>query len=437
MAHPVEIAVVGAGNRGATYARHAVAGGRARVAAVAEPDPARRAAFRAAHGLPAERTFEGWRQLAAAGRLADAAVIATQDTLHVEPAVALAARGYPLLLEKPMAPTEPGARTIVEAARTAGVLLAVCHVLRYAPYTLALRRLIDQGAVGEVVSVEHLEPVGWWHQAHSYVRGNWRREGESSPMLLAKSVHDLDWLSHVVGRAPRRVASFGSLYHFRPEQRPAGAADNCLDCAVEPDCPYSAPRLYLSCLGDPAKEEWPLSTVTDARTPAGVREALRTGQYGRCVYGSDNDVVDHQVVSIEYEQGVTASFTMTAFTPLMGRQTRVFGTHGYLECDGRTITVLDFRTRRRSVVDTLVDTPVGSLADGPAEASGVDRHGGGDRGLVDAFLDAVASGGARNRLVPPEESLAAHRLAWAAERARRSGSVVSLADGAAQPEQEW
>lgn len=230
-------------------------------------------------------------------------------------------------------------------------------------------------------------------------------------MLLAKSVHDLDWLSHIIGRPARRVSSFGGLYHFRPEQRPVGAGDHCLDCAVEPDCPYSARQLYLSCLGDPDLEEWPLSTVTDARTPAGVLEALRTGPYGRCVYSADNDVVDHQVVSVEYDQGVTASFTMTAFTPMMFRHTRIFGTHGYLACDGKKITGLDFRTQEKYVIDT---------------DAGTGRHGGGDRGLVQAFVRAVASGGDRDGLASPEESLAAHQLVWAAERARNSGTVVSV-----------
>lgn len=410
MAPRVTLAIVGAGNRGATYARHAVADGNADVVAVAEPDPVRRGALSREHHIPAGKSFAGWKELAEAPRMADAVVITTQDKIRVEPVLALAERGYQILLEKPMAANDDDARRMIDAARSADVLLTVCHVLRYAPYTPALRAVIDRGTVGDVVTVEHLEPVGWWHQAHSYVRGSWRREDESSPMLLAKSVHDLDWISHIIGRRAHRVSSFGSLYHFRPEQRPEGAGDNCLDCAVERDCPYSARRLYLSCLGDPGLEEWPLSTVTTARTPEGVLDALRTGPYGTCVYANDNDAVDHQVVSIEYEHGVTASFTMTAFTPMMFRQTRIFGTHGYLECDGKKITGLDFRTQDRYVIKT----PPG---DG--------RHSGGDRGLVEAFVRAVATG-SRAGLASPEESLAAHRLAWAAERARKTGSVVSL-----------
>ncbi|MCQ0014647.1 Gfo/Idh/MocA family oxidoreductase [Actinomadura madurae] len=181
------------------------------------------------------------------------------------------------------------------------------------------------------MSVQHLEPVGWWHHAHSYVRGNWRRADESGPMLMTKSVHDVDWLIHVMGEIPARVSSFGRLSHFRPENRPSGAAARCVDCAVEPRCPYSATRLYLSCLGDPGREAWPLGAVTDDRTEEGVLRALREGPYGRCVYACDNDVVDHQVVNMEFPSGATGVFTMTAFSPAAQRQTRVFGTSGCLE----------------------------------------------------------------------------------------------------------
>lgn len=415
----MSLAIVGAGNRGSTYARHAIETGRGRVVAVAEPDRRRRQIMAADHGIPAGRAFTSWEGLAAHPRLADAVVIATQDSDHAEPAVRFAERGYHLLLEKPMAVTEPEACRVVEAARRSGVVLAVCLVLRSTPYARRLRGVLESGVLGDVVTVEHLEPVGWWHHAHSYVRGPWRNAGDSSPMLLAKAVHDMDWINHILGRPPVRVSSFGGLYHFRPEQRPDGATDNCLDCPVEPTCPYSAPRLYLASLGNAERERWPLSTVTEARTPAGVLEALRSGPYGRCVYAGANDVVDHQVVSIEYEGGATASFTMTAFAPLRSRQTRIFGTHGFLEGDGKRLQVIDFRTGDRHTIE----------GEGDDRGTAGTGHGGGDRGIVDAFLGAVASGERVPGLASPEESLQAHQLAWAAERARHQRTVVDLPPG--------
>ncbi|MEV0563002.1 Gfo/Idh/MocA family oxidoreductase [Dactylosporangium sp. NPDC050588] len=401
--NPVTIAVVGAGLRGRQYARLAAAQ-HAEIVAVAEPDPERRAAFARTHGIPAGGVFDSWEAMVAAGRLADAVVVATQDRLHVEPAVALARQRYHLLLEKPMAPTEPEARRIAEAVEAAGVIGAVCHVLRYTPYTKALKATM--GSIGDLVSVQHLEPVGWWHQAHSFVRGNWRREDESGPMLLTKSCHDLDWLAYVVGSTPSQVASFGGLAHFHAGKRPHKAAARCVDCAVEPTCPYSAVRLYKT---EDGRLRWPVDAVTD--DPRELGRALRTGPYGRCVYDCDNDVVDHQVVAMQYSGGVTATFTMTAFTPMQRRQTRLFGSHGSIEGDGRHLTVTDFRTGTTSTVDT------GEHEDG---------HDGGDEGLVAAFVAAVAAGDPTKLSSDMATSLASHRVVWSAERARLTSTVVRL-----------
>ncbi|MFG2037215.1 Gfo/Idh/MocA family protein [Dactylosporangium sp. NPDC048998] len=412
----VELLVVGAGQRGAGYARHAVRTGRARVTAVAEPDPARRLAFAREFGIPAERALEDWARLREHdGRLADAAVVATQDTLHADPAVLLAGQGYHLLLEKPMAPTEPEARRIAEAVTRSGVMAAVCHVLRYTPYTSLLKELLDAGRIGRLVSIQHLEPVGWWHQAHSFVRGNWRSAASSSPMLLSKACHDIDWLMYLGGQPVRRVSSFGGLAHFRADQRPAGAADRCLDCSLEPECAYSAPRLYLGRLEtlEPGERvPWPVSVVSAEADRAAVLDALRTGPYGRCVYACDNDVVDHQVVSMELADGATVSLTMTAFTPAEQRKTRLFGTHGYLDGDGARLRVVDFRTGE----DTTIEVAADPSAD----------HSDGDAALVEAFVSAVATGDAGLLRSDVATSLAGHRVVWAAERARHTGTVVTL-----------
>lgn len=412
----VTIAVVGAGLRGQIYARLAAAGGKARIVAVAEPDPARRAAFAAEHDLPDSAAFTGWAALAEVPRLADAVIIATQDRDHAGPALAFADLGYAILLEKPMAP-EPGqARAIADAVERNGVLFAVGHVLRYTPYTRALKSIVDSGRLGAIASVQHLEPVGWWHFAHSFVRGPWRAAAESGPLLLTKACHDLDWLLHVIGDEPARVASFGSLTHFRAENRPADAGERCAGCAAEPGCPYSAQRLYLGCLGDPGREFWPLSAVTTDATEDGVLRALAAGPYGRCVYASDNDVVDQQVVILEFAGGATASFTVTAFSPLEHRKTRIFCSHGYAEGDGRVIRVVDFRTGAEELVDS-------ENLDG---ASAADGHGGGDRGLTMAFVEAVAAGDQRLLGSSAAEALAGHLVVWAAERARETGTVQVL-----------
>ncbi|MEV7640974.1 Gfo/Idh/MocA family oxidoreductase [Streptomyces rubiginosohelvolus] len=413
----VSLAIIGAGSRGASYARLAAAEGTATVTAVADPDPARRRALADEFAIPVQHVFADWRELTASPRLADAVVIATPDRLHTEPAIACANLGYALLLEKPMAPTEKEARRIVDAATRNDVLLAVCHVLRYTPYSVKLKELLDAGRIGSIVSIEHLEPVGWWHQAHSYVRGQWAVESESSSMLLAKSCHDIDWLTHVVDRPVEQVSSFGGLMHFRPENKPAGASDRCITCPVERACAYSAVRIYERFLGDPVHEKWPLGVLTDDVSPTGLRKALADGKYGACVYAGRNDVVDHQVVNLQFEGGATASFTMTAFTALDFRKTRIFGTVGSIEGDGQRITLHDFLT------DTLETYDLS--ADGGASAA--DGHGGADTELIRAFIAAVSTGNRSLVTSGPHESLQSHLVVWAAEQARHDKTVVRLA----------
>ena len=410
----LRLAVIGAGLRGMTYAREGLRSGQAVVTALAEPRPDRLLAAATELGVPDGRCTADWRELAARPDLdVDAVVVATPDRQHTEPALAFLERGLPLLLEKPMAPTEEEARAIVDAAERSGAIVCVAHVLRYSAYTEVVKGVVDGGGLGDVVSVEHLEPVGWWHQAHSYVRGNWRREDETNPMLMAKCCHDVDWLAYVVGRPATRVSSFGSLSHFTAANKPAGAGHRCLDCAVERECPYSAKRIYLEHVHEPAAQRWPLSVLAVEVTEETIETALREGPYGRCVYDCDNDVVDHQVVNLEYEGGVTASLTMTAFTPMEFRKTRIFGTHGMLEGDGYTVRVLDFLTGRTTTTQ-VVD---------PTDALAGEGHLGADTALTRSFLAAVATRDPSRILTSPAVSLHSHATVWAAERARHRGTV--------------
>lgn len=415
-AAPVRVAIVGAGSRGRAYADWIAAHpARATVVAVADPRATRRANIAERHAVPVDRQFERWEELAALERIADAVLVCTQDAEHVAPASAFAAKGYHLLVEKPMAPTEAECRTLVARVNEAGVMMAVAHVMRYMPYTVKLRELLDSGRIGDVVSVQHLEPVGWSHQAHSFVRGNWRREDQSSFMLMAKSCHDIDWLRYVVGAPISKVASFGGLAHFRAENHPDGAGERCTDCAVEPTCPYSALRIYHSALDERGPGSWPVDVITDDHTHAGIDEALRTGPYGRCVYRCDNDVVDHQVAAIEFDSGVTATFTMTAFTDKALRRTQIFGTRGFIDGDGMVLRIFDFLTRETEVIETGI--------------GGVDAgagHAGGDAGLIDAFTAAVAAGDRSLIASGPIESLETHLAVFAAERSRHAGTVEAV-----------
>ncbi len=413
---PITLAIVGAGGRGTGYASYAAKyPEEAKVVGVAEPRDYYRDNLARVHAIPEKHVFTDWAALARRRRFADAAVVATQDDMHAGPATALARKGYHILLEKPMAPSERDCRRIVAAATKAGIVFAVGHVMRYTRYTQKLKALLAAGAVGDVVSLQHLEPVGYWHQAHSFVRGNWRNSILSSPMLLAKSCHDLDWIRYMMGVPCLRVASFGTLKHFRQEEAPQGAAARCLDCSVEPTCPYSALKIYVRDRLEKGRLGWPLDVLTPQPTRESVLDALRNGPYGRCVYACDNDVVDHQVVSMEFAGGRTATFTMTAFNRGGHRKTRIFGTRGEIHGDGEKITHYDFLTDKTQEIDTTAPDP--TILGG---------HGGGDFGLMHSFVAAVARNDPGLILSGPQETLESHLIVFAAEKARNTGRVVGV-----------
>ena len=422
--YPVSLIIIGAGSRGGSFARFAFEHpDLARVVGVAEPREFYRQKVASQHNIPPENVTEDWKELVARPKFADAVIIATPDRYHAEPAVAFANRGYAMLLEKPMATNPADCRRIVEAVEQNHILFAVFHDFRYFNYTKVLKETIDSGLIGDVVSIEHLEPVGYWHYAHSYVRGNWRNEAASSSMLLAKSCHDIDWLRYILGQRCVQVSSFGSLTHFKKSQKPAAAGDalRCLDCAYEAQCPYSAKRFYQARLRK-GEFGWPLDVIitpddftgAPVFTEEGVLMALREGPYGRCVYECDNDVVDHQVVNLLYANGATASFTMTGCSEFGDRKTTVFGTRGELRGDLSKLVHFDFLSNETHIIDT---TPPNSPSGG---------HWDGDVNVLKAFMYTVATGDTSRILSGAQETLETHLTVFAAEQSRREGKTMEV-----------
>ncbi|MFN2166466.1 MAG: Gfo/Idh/MocA family protein, partial [Anaerolineae bacterium] len=327
MARPIEAVLIGAGNRGhdayGPYAlRHP---DQIRFTAVAEPHAGRRQRFARAHGIPPERQFHSWEDLYARGRIADGVINCTLDRMHLASTLPALELGYDLLLEKPMAHRLEDCIRLVQAAERLGRLLMICHVLRYTAFFSRLHDILASGRLGRIVTVEHRENLVYWHMAHSFVRGNWRNSRLESPMILAKCCHDLDLLFWNLGPV-RRLSSFGSLLHFRPENAPSGAPDRCTDgCLVAGQCPWYAPRLYLQ-----EYTGWPVSVLSEDSGLEARRRALETGPYGRCVYRCDNDAVDHQTVHMELETRATAVLSMNGHGHEESRTMRYDGTRATL-----------------------------------------------------------------------------------------------------------
>lgn len=411
MPKPIELALLGAGNRGThAYGRYAQLNPhQVRFVAVAEPDDARRERFAAQHDIPAERCFRDWRDLTAQPQLARALLNCTMDVTHVDSTLAALGAGYDVLLEKPMAVNPVDCVRLVRAAEEAGRLLQICHVMRFTLFWKAIHDIVQSGRLGRVITVEHRENVAFWHMAHSFVRGNWGNAEKSAPMILAKSCHDMDILYWILGSPVRKLSSFGRLSHYTAENAPEGAPERCTDgCPAAESCPFYAPRQYLR-----EGDGWPLNVISMEQTMEARLKALQEGPYGRCVYRCDNNVVDHMVINFELEDDTTVAFAMQGHSHDNVRTMRYDGTRATLRASGATdeITLYDHLTGNEETLRP------GAVAGG---------HGGGDAGVMNAFCAALREGG-HTALTSARASLESHLMAFAAERARVEGTIVNMA----------
>ena len=340
-------------------------------------------------------------------RRADILVIATPDNCHVKHALKAMELGYDILCEKPLTDKKEDCEALLSAQKKYGNKILVCHVLRYAASYLKLKEIIDSGLIGKLVSMNWIEPVGYWHQAHSYVRGNWRNTRNSAPMIIAKCCHDLDMIQHYVGARCRSISSVGSLSFFKPQCAPEGAAERCSGCRHKDDCPYSAYRIYVE--GWKAKncppKYWPYNVLTgEPVTEEKLLSAIENGPYGRCVFHCDNNVVDNQMVQMLFENDVSVTLQMNAFNLGGGRKITVFGTYGEAYMTDTEI-VLNVFGKPTEVIDVTVT------------GHGLDyAHGGGDARMIDALYKMVS--GEASLETSLEASIESHLMGIKAEESR-------------------
>ena len=404
----LRVAVIGAGSRGTLFGELIAASGLARITAVAEPQRSYREQFAARHGVAAAATFRSWEQLCAAPAQWDAAVVTTLDQDHAAPAIACLRHGWHLLLEKPMATTLADCEAIAAAAAASGVVTSVCHSMRYGAPFRKLKQIVAGGRLGRVITIDQLEQVG---MGASGAQLRARPLGQRGTRHLHAHGQELPRrrLPRLSGRRslPRgQLVRRPDLLPSRP--RPPASGERCVACAVEPECGYSALRHYV----DTDREAWPASTISFDHSRAAHLQAITDGPYGRCVWKTDNDVVDHQVVAMEFAGQITATLTMTGFTHGGGRRVRVQGTEAEAELSPAGIEVRNFGD---GVTERITL---------PAESGG---HGGGDRRVVDAWLRAIAAGAPQQVVTDVATSLQTHRIVFAAERARRERRVIELA----------
>lgn len=412
----LKVILIGAGDRGNIYTYNMnQCPDKFEVIAVAEPLKERRERIKNRHNIPDDMCFENWPELLKKGKIADVAIIATMDRGHFEPTMEAINQGYDILLEKPVSPNPAECLKIAEAAEKKGVRVLVCHVLRYTDMFITLKNLLNEGKIGDIVSINHEECVGNVHQSHSFVRGNWGNSTRSSFMLLQKSCHDMDILQWLIGKKCRKVQSFGTLSYFTERNAPAGAPERCIDgCPAADTCPYNSVKLYY----EDKKNMWFRCASTQKPNPTDedVEKALRETQYGKCVFKCDNDVVDHQTVNLLFEDDITVTFTMNAFNK-GGRFIHLMGTKGEIRAalDGETpITYYDFLTKETSEIDIVASNSITS------------GHGGGDMGIVTALYDYIALDKKSVSISDISVSCDNHIIVFAAEEARKTGKVIDI-----------
>lgn len=407
----IRVGLIGAGQRGKDiYGNYALVNPEhIEFVAVAEPNEIKRKEFSEKHNIKSQYQFESWEQLLEKDKFCDAVVIATPDRTHFEPAKLALKKGYHILLEKPMSSIPEEVMKLGILAKENNKVFMICHVLRYTPFFNTIKKIIDSGEIGDIMSIQHNENIGYFHFGHSFVRGNWRNSNLSSSLMLQKSCHDMDILLWLVGSPCRKIASFGELSYFKKERKPEGAGDRCVECSIESKCPYSAVKLYYNNVG-----KWPTTAIVEIQTIGEVKKAVAKGPYGRCVYNCDNNVVDHQSTILEFENNVTATFNLSAFTNQVNRTLKIMGTKGEIRAiDSKNeIEVQLFDTNERKVVN-------------PKQITG--GHGGGDTGIMEDFISLILSNKGK-ALTSANVSVQSHMMAFAAEESRLTDKVVNMKD---------
>lgn len=406
---PLTITIMGGGNRGKTYAEYALKyPDELKVVAIVEPNEINRTYFISLYQIQEHKSFADETVFFAQEKISDAVFIATPDHCHYSQSINALNKGYHILLEKPIAQNLEECYDIAALAESKGLLVGVCHVLRYSKCFQKVKQLIDSKELGTVINIIHFEPIGLERMAHAFIRGQWRRQEESGPIIITKSCHDLDLIQGLVGKQCKSISSYGALNYFKPENAPEGSTERCIQgCKVEDSCPYSAVRIYLK------EHNWLRNfalTGDDKTDEKIILKELEEGLYGRCVFHCDNTVIDSQVVSMLFEENITANFTMSAFTKKEFRTTRILLTNGEIFADEKSITYSNFQKGSKKRIQIK-------------EAS---KHGGGDYVIIRSFINACLEN--EKKLLPSniEESIEGFKMAIMAEDSRIIKQMIEL-----------
>lgn len=405
----ITVAILGCGSRGTQYGNlmHGKVDGY-EITALCDNKPIALKRWRKKYGVEEKNLFDDEYVFLQTKR-ADLLVIATLDKDHVRQCLRALELGYDVLMEKPITDNLEECHALLQAQKKYGGKVFVCHVLRYAPAFVKAAELLKSGEIGRLVAIDAVEQVTYWHQAHSYVRGNWRKSADSTPMIMAKCCHDLDLLQYYAGAKCKTVSSVGDLTFFNEQNAPEGSAEKCVDCKYIDECPYSAKRCYIERWKQcgSVQDAWPYNVITPVLplTEEALTDAIKNTPYGRCVFRCDNDVVDHQIVTMAFENGVKATLTMTGFTAEPGRRIVFHGTYGELVLN----ELMPYLELKR------YGEPVRQIDVCSVEEAGF-AHGGGDYKMIQELYNILTNG--KESATALEASIESHLMCIAAEESR-------------------
>lgn len=406
----MKLILIGAGNRGMEIYAHWIKSNHPDVkfVAVAEPNESKRLKFSSEYQVPLEQCYSSWEALLEQPKMADAAIIATLDSMHYEPTMKALAQGYHVLLEKPISGNKQELINLREMAKAQQRILSIAHVLRYSDFFGVIKHVLEEGLIGKLKSIQHQENIGYYHYAHSFVRGPWHRSDVTNPIILAKACHDMDLLAWYVDSKCIRVASFATQDTFLAKHKPVGAPDRCgTHCPHAKTCLYEVNKLYAQPkalhLANIIKNEF-----------GSLEKGLQEGDYGRCVYTMDNDVMETQTTLLEFENGVHASFHLSAFTDEISRYLHLMGTQG--EIRGNTLD-------RKIIIKRYDETSERVIQIGESDSA----HEGGDAGIVKSFIEEVEADHGQEGKTSIDKSIMSHLMSLAAEASRRQHKVIDMA----------
>lgn len=413
----VKVAILGLGSRGATtYGDYLITLDDVKISAICDIDKDKLNFYQNKYHVEKKDCFLNSEDFFKAGKLADILIIATMDQDHYSQAMKALDLKYHLLLEKPIALNLKQCLDIENKALKNNLYVVVCHVLRYSLFYKKIKEIVNSKILGNIININTTENVGYWHQAHSFVRGNWNNSNKTSPMILQKCCHDFDILNWIIDKKPLNVSSFGSLSLFKKENAPKDSSNYCYDCKIQNNCPYNAVKYYVDSIKNDKDLGWPYDVVVLNPTKDKVLAAIKNGPYGRCVYKCDNNVVDHQIVNIQYEDNITVTHTMCAFSKDCYRDIKIFATRGDLIANtlNNTIIYHTFVDNKEFVID------VSKLTN---DLSG---HMGGDKLMINELLKLINK--ETSQLDSSiEKSVLSHVIAFAAEKSRiNKGVVINL-----------